>query len=161
MISEILMAVFLILSPTMITIHPQPDAFNTSSVEGLESFLKWSSVNDTMYDYDAYNCVNFSLDLINELGYYGFEASNVIMHKENGTKITDDMHMIVTVKLDDKIVFVEPQTDVILTYYELEQHYSENGFTDIVIYDLFGISTIISFNGWMSDSTKKMFEVEL
>ena len=159
MISEILVAVFLIFNPTMITIHPQPDAFNTSSVEGLESFLKWSSVNDTMYDYDAYNCVDFSLDLIQELEYYGFESSNVIMHKENGTKITDDRHMIVAVKLDDKIVFVEPQSDTILRYDELEPHYSENGFTDIVIYDLMGLSIIITFGGWHSDKLLNTFEV--
>lgn len=161
MISEIFMAVFLIFSPTMITIHPQPDAFNTSSVGGLESFLQWSAVNDTMYDYDAYNCVNFSSDLISELEYYGFESSNAIMHKENGTKITDDMHMIVAVKLDDKIIFVEPQSDTILRYNELEQHYSENRFTDIVIYDLIGEWMSWKFNGYLSNNSKNTFEVEL
>ena len=159
MISEILVAVFLIFNPTMITIHPQPDAFNTASVEGLESFLKWSSVNDTMYDYNAYNCINFSLDLINELEYYGFEASNVIMHKENGTKITGDRHMIVVVKLDDKIIFVEPQSDTILKYNELEQYYLKNKFTDIIIYDLIGEWASWSFNGYLSNDFKNMFEV--
>ena len=160
MISEIFMAVFLIFSPAMITINPQSDAFNTSSVEDLEAFLKWSSVNDTMYDYDAYNCVNFSSDLIEELEYYGFESSNAVMHKWNGTAIIGDMHMIVAVKLDDKIIFVEPQDDIILRYDELEQHYSDNGFTDIIIYDLIGYWTSSSFNDWMSNDFKNMFEVE-
>ena len=161
MISEILVAIFLIFNPMMITIHPQSDAFNTSSVEELESFLQWSSVNDIMYDYNLYNCVNFSSDLVSELKYYGFEASNVVMHKENGTKITDDRHMIVAVKLDDKIVFVEPQSDTILSYNELEQYYSENRFTDIIIYNLLGDWIILSFNGWMPNDLKETFEVEL
>ena len=92
MISEILMAAFLILSPTMVTIHPQPDAFETTSVEGLEVFLEWSQVDKTEYDIDTYNCVNFSSDLISELEYYGFEGGNTRLHKSNGTTITDDMH---------------------------------------------------------------------
>ena len=83
------------------------------------------------------------------------------MHKENGSFITDDMHMIVAVKLDGKIVFVEPQTDTILRYDELEQHYSDNGFTDIVIYDLFGMSMILSFNTWIPDYMEETFEVGL
>ena len=135
--------------------------FNTTTVEGLGAFLEWSSVNDTAYNIDTYNCVNFSSDLIDELVFYGFESSNTRMHKENGSFITDDMHMIVVVNLDDKIVFVEPRTDTILRYDELEQHYSDNGFTDIVIYDLFGVSMILSFNTWMPDYMEEMFEVVL
>lgn len=135
--------------------------YTGDSVQDLEDFLNNSDVDKNEYDCDGYNCVNFSSDLINELGLHGFTASNTRMHKENETAITDDMHMIVAVKLDNKIVFVEPQTDTILTYDELEQHYSDNGFTDIVIYDLFGCSTIFSFDGWMSKSTKMVFEVEL
>lgn len=135
--------------------------YTGDSVQDLEDFLNNSDVDKTEYFRDGYNCVNFSSDLIHELELHGFTASNTRMHKENGTAITDDMHMIVAVKLGDKIVFVEPQTDTILTYDELEQHYSEYRFTDIVIYDLFGYSTILSFNGWHSDSTMKMFEVEL
>lgn len=161
MISEILVAAFLMFNPTMITIHPQSDAFNTSSVEGLESFLQWSSVNDTMYDYDTYNCVNFSSDLISELEYYGFESSNAIIHKWNGTAIIGDMHMIVAVKLDDNIIFVEPQDDIILRYDELEQHYLEKDFTDIIIYDLIGYWTTSSFDDLMSNDFKTVFEVEL
>ena len=134
--------------------------FNTTSVEGLRDFLGHSSIDQREYNRSTYNCVNFSSDLISELELYGFNASNTRMHKEYGTKITDDMHMIVAIKLSDKIVFVEPQTDTILTYNGLEQHYSDNGFTDIVIYDLFGMSTIISFDGYISDDLKNMFEVE-
>ena len=161
MISEMLVTAFLIFSPTIITIHPQPGAFNTSSVEGLGAFLGWSSVNDTIYDYDTYNCVNFSSDLIRELEYYGFEAANTWMYRENGTAITDDTHMIVAVKLDGTIVFVEPQSDTILPFNKVEQHYEDNSFTDIVIYDLMGESMAISFNGWHSGSIQETFEVEL
>lgn len=161
MISEMLMVAFLIFSPTMVTIPPQPDAFNTTSVEGLEAFLKWSQVDKTEYNIDTYNCVNFSSDLIQELGYYGFEAANTRLHKSNGTAITDSMHMIVAVKLSDKIVFIEPQSDMVLRYDELEEHYLENGFTDIVIHDLIGKSIIIKFDGWHSDNLLNMFEVKL
>ena len=123
MISEILMAAFLIFSPTMVTIPPQPDAFNTTSVEGLEVFLKWSQVDKTEYNVDTYNCVNFSSDLIRELEYYGFESANTRVSKSNSN---DTMHMTVAVRLVDKIVFVEPQNDIILRYDELGEHYNNN-----------------------------------
>lgn len=167
MIIEALLSILLMFNPILldnnidIVNDYNIELFNTSSIDGLEKFLVYSKADKNEYCIDSYNCINFSSHLITELTQYGFTASNTRMHKEYGTKITDDMHMIVAVKLDDKIVFVEPQTDTILTYNELEQHYSDNGFTDIVIYDLFGMSTIISFDGWMSDSTKEMFEVEL
>ena len=158
MISEILMAAFLIFSPTMVTIHPQQDAFNTSSVEGLEAFLEWSQVDKIEYDINTYNCVNFSSDLISELEYYGFESGNTRMHRENGTKITDDLHMMVAVRLDGKIIFVEPQNDMILRYNELKKYYSDNGFTDIVIYNLIGKSIIINFDGWKHNDLLNIFE---
>ena len=146
-------------NPTVIVVQPLPDAFNTSTVEGLESFLEWSSVNETVYDYESYNCVNFSSDLITELKYYGFDSSKV--HLFNCNNNDTDSHMIVYVNLSNKIVFIEPQTDKILRYDDLEQHFIDYGFTNVVVYGLWGDSTIFSFNGWQSNSTKNMFEVEL
>lgn len=167
MIKSILISLLFLFNPVLINADIDIvndydiELFNISSVDDLRRFLNYSVIDKREYENNTYNCVNFSSDLIKELEYYGFESANTRMHRENGTAITDDMHMIIAVKLDDKIVFVEPQTDTILTYEELENHYSDNGFTDIVIYDLLGMSTILSFNGWMSDSTKKMFEVEI
>lgn len=99
--------------------------FNTTTVEGLGAFLEWSSVNDTAYNIDTYNCVNFSSDLIDELVFYGFEANEVSLYGELA-------HAIVAVKLSDKILFIEPQTDEVFSVYNLPDSYSKDFFKLII-----------------------------
>ena len=63
------------------------------------------------------------------------------------------------ITIDNRIF--EPQDDIILRYDELEQHYLEKDFTDIIIYDLIGYWTTSSFDDLMSNDFKTVFEVEL
>lgn len=140
--------------------HPTRTFYTSDSIQDLELFLAGSDIDEREYVNNTYNCVNFSHDLIDSFTVHGFTAAKTRMHKENGTAITDDMHMIVAVQLGDKIVFVEPQSDTVLRFDDLELYYSDEGFTDIVIYELFGISTVLSFDGWMPDFIKEMFGVE-
>ena len=79
------------------------------------------------------------------------------MSKDNSN---DTMHMIVAVKLGEKIVFVEPQNDAILRYDELGVHYNNN-FDFIVIYGFIGDFFNISLGGWMSEKMSDMFEVKI
>lgn len=139
--------------------HPTRAFYTGDSIQDLEQFLIESDIDKREYINNTYNCVNFSHDLIDSLTVHGFPAAKTRMHKENGTAITDDMHMIVAVQLGDKIVFVDPQSDTILRFDDLQQYYYDEGFTDIVIYELFGHSTILSFDGWMPDFIKEMFGV--
>lgn len=136
-------------------------SYNTSSIVDLHSFLINSTVNTTEYNRTTYNCVNFSQDLICELQNYNFSAIKVRLHRANGSAITDDMHDIVAVNFGDEVVFIEPQSDTILRYDELQSYYNSANFTSVVIYDLYGISTIISFNGWMPDEMIEQFNVSI
>ncbi|NOQ56002.1 MAG: hypothetical protein GQ477_04325 [Nanohaloarchaea archaeon] len=128
-------------------------SFNTSSIGGLKEFLKFSQVNTNEYDFDTYHCVNFTNDLIEELNYYGFNATQTELRGNN----TYD-HAIVSVFMNDKVVFVEPQSDEIFNFTQLNNEFNH---TDIIVWGLIGEYTILSFNGWLSDSTKGIFEVEI
>ena len=121
MISEILVAVFLIFNPTIITIHPQPDAFNTSSIKDLEAFLEWSKVNDTVYNIDSYNCVNFTDDLIKELEYYGFETGNIRLSSIGDV---NGSHKLSYTVVNNNLMFIEPQTDDIFVFNRLNEYYN-------------------------------------
>lgn len=130
------------------------ELFNTSSVEGLERFLIYSQIDKNEYDFDNYHCVNFSYDLIKELNFYGFNSS--ITHLRVGKVGQEFDHCIVSVKLNDKIVFVDPQDDTILRLDELQECYN---YDEITIFDLIGYHTVFSFDGYISNDLKNMFEV--
>ena len=143
-----------------LTNYSHNTSYNNSIVD-LHYFLINSDVNTTKYNRTTYNCVNFSQDLIYELQDYNFSAIKVRLYRANGSAITDDMHAIIAVNLANKTIFIEPQTDTMLRYDELQSHYKEANFTDVIIYDSYGRSTVLSFNGWMSDKSVERFNISI
>ena len=143
-ISTLLLCIFLIVTLTNVSHCPAAAApdynptydltnipiFNTTSVEGLEQFLKYSQVDKSEYDFDNYHCVNFSSDLINELRFFGFNTTFVLLDDEN----IEYNHLIVCVELNNDKYFIEPQTDDVFALNELSKYYNYT-FSEILYYN--------------------------
>ena len=156
MIIEILLSILLLFNPILLDSNIDIvndyniSIFNTTSVEGLEKFLEYSQIDKNEYNLNNYHCVNFSNDLIKELNLYGFDSS--ITHLRIGQEFN---HCIVSVKLNDKIIFIDPQDDTILRFNKLQKCYK---YDEIIIFDLIGYHIVFLFDGYISNSLKNKFE---
>ena len=136
MITEILLSILLIFNPLLlnnnIDIVNDYDIklFNTTSVEGLERFLICSQVDKNEYNFNDYHCINYSSDLFNELIYFGFNTTFVLLYGED----IEYNHLIICVELSNNKYFIEPQTDEIFKLNELLRYYNYN-FSEILYYD--------------------------
>lgn len=91
--------------------YPTPEA--TSSYSQVTDFLAADTTNEKDYG-EGYNCVDYSMDVMQAATWKGIECSVVGLIGSDG-----DSHAIVAFQTeDDGWVFVEPQNDEVIDVYE-------------------------------------------
>jgi hypothetical protein len=99
----------------------------------LKLFLINNDISNKKYNKTDYNCVKFTEDLMYDLEKSNFTTGYSSVLPNDVTKFG---HRFVWVLIDNKILFIEPQTDEILDIYDIKERYENTIYSvdRIVIY---------------------------
>lgn len=73
--------------------------------------------------HDEYRCGNFSRDLVLNASHNGLHMGTILVGRYPALNGTDN-HAMCWIKIDDKLIIIEPQSDEQMTLEDIDKKYS-------------------------------------